>query len=301
MAIRSTSANTAPEQNTARVNANERSSGRKRQSLATRLLAISCLGLAAIGSTGCVATNRWCRDFQECIDESMVDYTNRALAEKAWFRHKHLYCEVQYLREFKDGFIQGYLDVATGGNGCTPLVAPSQYWGWRYQSPHGQTAVNAWFRGFPLGVKAAEEDGVGHWQNIPTSGVNQLVNPLAPPIYGNGVNDPFAPNVPGVPVPEPVIEGGETLDALPLDSPIEEIEIPEPQPLPEEDLSTIPTIESPSDETELVLGSAASDSEAIRATFGDESTDGPDDTTVFGVPANGPVQTESNELPFKFE
>lgn len=243
-----------------------------------------------------------CRDFQECIDESMVDYTNRALAEKAWFRHKHLYCDIKYIREFKDGFIQGYLEVATGGTGCTPLIAPSNYWGWRYQSPHGQQAINAWFQGFPLGVKAAEEDGVGHWQQIQMHGVNTLGNPVGVPMYGSGIANPFDPNSGMAPVPEIIQEGSIIeLDQEAMESEnVDETEIPNPQPLPEADASASPTIESPSDVTDLVSGRESSDSDAIRAVLGED--DGIDDTSVFGNPAPAPAaESDLGELPFKFE
>ncbi len=130
----------------------------------------TCLGAVVLGSSGCSSIGKGLslavEDVHECIDESMVDYRNRAMAEKAWIRIRHQYHDYQYHRDFKNGFVAGYLNVAGGGNGCTPATAPSQYWGWRYQSSAGQAAVNAWFQGFPLGAKAAEQDGVANWRDI---------------------------------------------------------------------------------------------------------------------------------------
>ncbi|MEL6109093.1 MAG: hypothetical protein AAFU85_24060 [Planctomycetota bacterium] len=128
------------------------------------------LGVAAlmIASTGCSWVKGARRYLQrtEYLDEFMIAHRNRALAAKAWYREQDCYCNERYLNEFKAGFLQGYADIANGADGCAPCVAPSQYWGWKYQSPGGQAAVDAWFAGYPIGVKAAEQDGVGHWGNV---------------------------------------------------------------------------------------------------------------------------------------
>ena len=121
-----------------------------------RWLAAGCLGVMAIGSSGCSMTSAICKsiDTQECVDDFMISYRNRAMAEKAWHRNKHLFCDRRFLGAFKDGFLSGYAEVATGGTGCAPAVAPEEYWGWRYQSEIGQCAINAWYEGYPMGVRA---------------------------------------------------------------------------------------------------------------------------------------------------
>lgn len=103
----------------------------------------------------------------ECLDDFMIAHRNKVFAAKAWFREQDCYRNRHQLAEFKAGFMEGYMDVANGSNGCIPCVAPSQYWGWKYQSPGGQAAIDAWFAGYPMGVKAAEQDGVGHWSRAP--------------------------------------------------------------------------------------------------------------------------------------
>lgn len=136
------------------------------------------VGLMLLSSAGChtisSGVGAMSRDFHQCIDESMVDYRNRALAEKAWIRIRRAYFHNQYHRDIKAGFVAGYLEVAGGGDGCTPALAPEEYWGWRYQSPLGQAAVNAWFQGFPLGAKAADQDGVGYFRAVSI----QLTEPM---------------------------------------------------------------------------------------------------------------------------
>ncbi len=162
-----------------------------------RWVTAGCLGLIAVGSTGCTMTAGLGRSFSqsECIDDFMIGYRNRAMAEKAWHCRKDRFCNQCNAREFKDGFMKGYAEVAEGGNGCTPAIAPSQYLGWRYQSSGGQGAVNAWFQGFPEGARAAEEDGVGNWRRT------QYVGSAAP---GATMATPGTLNGPigvGVPVP----------------------------------------------------------------------------------------------------
>ena len=164
------------------------------KNLIHRSVAAGCLAVALTSSMGCRGLNHWYHEFQGCVSNHMVDYSNRALAERAWIREKHRFCDRQYVQEFKDGFIKGYLDVATGGDGCTPTIAPPKYWGWAYQTPYGQAAVNAFFQGFPFGAKAAEQDGVGYWSEIPTSGLSNTLSP-----YGSGV---ITEEVVPMPVPE---------------------------------------------------------------------------------------------------
>lgn len=174
---------------------------RKFTACMARLVCLNGLAITVLATaTGCTGLNHWYGEIQGCVSNHMVDYSNRALAERAWITRKQRYSNFQYQQEFKDGFISGYLDIANGGDGCTPTIAPQTYWGWAYQTPNGQAAVSNFFQGFPFGAKAAEEDGVGYWSAIPTSGLGAL-NPareLAPSIESES----------SLPVPVPVIETG---------------------------------------------------------------------------------------------
>ena len=176
------------------------------------MVAVGCLGAMSLGLTGCSVINGACRSIksQECVDDFMIGYRNSALAAKAWHRVKHCYKNRNYYNDFKAGFFDGYADVASGGPGCVPAVAPTTYWGWRYQSRDGQAAVNAYFEGYPLGVKAAEQDGVGHWGSIrPNVSRPQQPQPFIPaPIVGNPDDvQPRDPENPFYPQPEPEVDG----------------------------------------------------------------------------------------------
>lgn len=135
-----------------------------------RLGLMTIIGASLIGSTGCnlltSSVKVAAKDVHSWVDESMANYRDRTLAEKAWIRERAQHRKHEYTSELKQGFIAGYLAVAGGGNGCTPPIAPQEYWGWKYQSPFGQAAVRAWFEGYPLGAKAADVDGVGNWSRV---------------------------------------------------------------------------------------------------------------------------------------
>nr|WP_231602598.1 hypothetical protein [Neorhodopirellula pilleata] len=140
---------------------------RKRIRLQRILLGLS-LGLVATGMTGCTMLGGLQSKVSnsDCLDEFMVSHRNKVMAARAWMKVRHCYRNHCYPKDLQAGFIAGYLEVATGGSGCTPTVVSPQYWGWRHQCGNGQAAINAWFEGFPLGAKAAEQDGIGAYNQI---------------------------------------------------------------------------------------------------------------------------------------
>ncbi|KAA1259790.1 hypothetical protein LF1_23270 [Rubripirellula obstinata] len=173
-------------------------------------LSAGALGLFLSGVPGCTTTSGMMGAIGDghCIDEFMVNYRNRAMAQKAWHCQKHQFCN-QHSKEFRAGFTDGFMEVAGGGNGCVPAIAPKEYWGWRYQSAQGQGAVNSWFEGYPMGVKAAEQAGVGNWGQVTTAGYHNqnaqqtpaagVANPFYGPAAGAGqVIDGGAIQEPGV-------------------------------------------------------------------------------------------------------
>ena len=302
-----------------------------------RMVAVGCLGAMSLGLTGCSVINGACRSLrqQECIDDFMIGYRNQALAAKAWHRVKHCYKNKTYFNDFRAGFFDGYADVAAGGPGCTPAVAPSTYWGWKYQSRDGQSAVNAYFEGYPLGVKAAEQDGVGHWGSVRTSIARpQQPQPLAAaPIAGYGDDDrdaepdenPFYPQP--VPLPEPDedeagINGPDTGDdSMPGDAggdPAGDIERALEDALEGDDsvryrdVNGLPLSQDSFNDDLVPLGNAAFEIADSRGATEDATASMYDDSTsienVFGGPLNA-AETSSDEntsdlndeLPFVFE
>ncbi len=143
---------------------------RRRRWVGRVLLAVTATTVFA-PLPGCMIANGIRRSLSrtDSLDEFMLSYRNRTWAARAWLCSKHQFAGHPYLSDFETGFRQGYEDVANGENGCLPTVCPRQYWGWQYQSADGQGRMNAWFEGYPLGVRAAEQDGIGHWSHVATS------------------------------------------------------------------------------------------------------------------------------------
>lgn len=141
----------------------------------------------------------------ECVDDFLLGYRNRAWSAKAWHKHKDQFCDRNHMPDFCAGFRQGYEDVAGGADGCTPALPPESYWGWRYQSVEGQGKVGAWFSGYPMGAKAAEEDGIGNWGTIRTTlPMSVTTGPAAP---GGGAD--------AATLPDPAEVGTSTLEGGP--------------------------------------------------------------------------------------
>ena len=121
------------------------------------------------------------------------------------------------------------MDVADGGTGCTPAFPPRDLWGWKYQSCEGQARVAAWFAGYPHGARAAEEDGIGNWNQIQTSSSIQeqyaqrgMLAPNAAGMYPipqaavpNGMPQPEFPGPHGFPIDHTMEEIDES--SLPTD------------------------------------------------------------------------------------
>jgi hypothetical protein len=171
------------------------------------------LGVTATGLTGCTMLGGLQKklDQSECIDDFMIGHRNKVMAARAWLRVKHCFKGHCYPKDLEAGFIAGYMEVATGGSGCTPTVVAPQYWGWRHQSGNGQAAVNAWFEGFPYGVKAAEEDGIGAYNMIRLN----VVPYATPNMTGSAMPTPVMQTTPvpmATALPPGIILGeGETL------------------------------------------------------------------------------------------
>ena len=138
---------------------------------ATRILILGCAAVALISSTGCTLTRGLQNSiaYNEQTDDFVLGWRNQVWAKRAYNRQAEFLPVGEFPGSFREGFIAGYISVASGGNGCTPSLPPRKFWSWKYQSPEGQCKVNAWYEGFPYGAKAAEEDGLGNYRGIQVS------------------------------------------------------------------------------------------------------------------------------------
>ncbi|MFO0944594.1 MAG: hypothetical protein U1D30_01410 [Planctomycetota bacterium] len=103
------------------------------------------------------------------LQEDKIDGRNRYLARRAWEQLQVVYKDFDYTDDFGRGFKQGYFNVASGGNGCPPMLPPKHYWSVKYASPKGHQRTHAYFEGYRYGAIVAEQDGVGIWISLPTS------------------------------------------------------------------------------------------------------------------------------------
>lgn len=110
-----------------------------------------------------------CAQFQEVKQDMLSTSRNRHLAKVAWQSVADQFAGQPYVEHFERGFLEGYFDVAQGGDGCVPAFPPRRYWSVYYQSPQGQQMILAWFAGYAEGARVAEQDGVRNFTMIPTS------------------------------------------------------------------------------------------------------------------------------------
>ena len=120
--------------------------------------------IAALGflmqSTGCISGPG-----AGLFEDPMNGYRNHVWSNRA-YNLRFGSTDPEFATHFKQGFIDGYQAVCDGGDGYVPAVPPEQYWSYQYQSPEGAKCVNTWFKAYPLGVKAAREDGAGAFQKV---------------------------------------------------------------------------------------------------------------------------------------
>ena len=124
----------------------------------SRIALLTVVFTATLGTLGC-RYNRCGLGYNQCFERCFAEMRAKHRAAAAWDCCPNR-CASEHVRA---GFIDGYVNVALGGDGCTPAVAPSKYWGgWHYSGIAGQQAGAQWLQGFPLGALAAEGDGAAY-------------------------------------------------------------------------------------------------------------------------------------------
>jgi hypothetical protein len=114
-------------------------------------------------------------EYNEECEETILNWRDYNWSWQAWRFRKRMYRGQPQFFAFGEGFRAGYTNVASGGDGCPPALPPRKFWSYGFQSAEGQSKVAAWYAGFPEGVRAAREDGVGLYQDIQVAGsVNSM-------------------------------------------------------------------------------------------------------------------------------
>lgn len=182
---------------------------------ASRTLLVLIAGLMLFSGCSSFTTLHNNVRYNGAMNRFMAGYRNKAWCAKAWHKRKHGFCREKHLTEFCDGFQAGYQSVIDGGDGCTPAFPPPKYMSWKYQSAEGQNKMSSWFSGYPHGVRAAEEDGVGHWTQIQTYGGGQIPGSEANGLYP--IEMPGMPGATGI-LPTPDVSTTDFPASSPMDA-----------------------------------------------------------------------------------
>jgi hypothetical protein len=101
---------------------------------------------------------------------SLTDFhyeqTQRSRARAAWHEHGVATTPAAYARDYRAGWKDGFYDVATGGKGCPPVVAPCHYWKPSQILEDRDQARHAYYSGFQDGVAAALQYPQTHYLKL---------------------------------------------------------------------------------------------------------------------------------------
>ena len=70
----------------------------------------------------------WCAGCAGMMD-SRVNYAGRGLAQSQYKCQAARYANVCHPYDFERGFMDGFMDVADGEDGCPPPLPPKGFWG----------------------------------------------------------------------------------------------------------------------------------------------------------------------------
>lgn len=108
-----------------------------------------------VGASGCSALN-----------DHHYEKTQRARAREAW-RHHGAKCHNQLCeRDYAAGWKDGFYDVATGGKGCPPVVAPCKYWAPSQILDDCDSRRLAYYDGFQDGVACSLQYPQTHYLKL---------------------------------------------------------------------------------------------------------------------------------------
>jgi hypothetical protein len=119
--------------------------------------------------------------------------------------------------DYKCGYAQGYYDYSLNRKCKPPTIPPKEYWKAKYESPRGQQQIEAWYRGYEMGMLASEQDCGNCWHRLHPRGLMNCEPPLAYPMNHSvpsedqhvvpnpsGSQRPIGPE--SIPIPVPQVE-----------------------------------------------------------------------------------------------
>ncbi len=122
--------------------------------------------------------------FSGCVSVASLQdwqyaHTNKARASTAWFENHDHDQRVRLGCDYEAGYKAGFFDISTGKDCQLPPVPPPKYWDAKYQCCEGQVCVQNWFKGYQVGMAAAESCGYPAFNDVPTSATAPVVNKTA--------------------------------------------------------------------------------------------------------------------------
>ncbi|NQT12196.1 MAG: hypothetical protein HQ582_05585 [Planctomycetes bacterium] len=107
-----------------------------------------------------------CHTTRDALDDFSISLRNRSIACQAWHESGWKRANPPHVKHFEDGFMAGYVDVASGKSGCLPPLPPRKYWSPSSLNSAGRQTSFAWYNGYAQGALSAENDGVGGWSRL---------------------------------------------------------------------------------------------------------------------------------------
>jgi hypothetical protein len=179
------------------------------------------------------------------LAQHAIEHDLRADARRAWREVRADYPRRAFTAEFRDGFLDGYVDyLDRGGNGSLPAVPPAKYTRHKkYFTEEGQCLVKDYFLGFQYGQEIAIATGKRQFLTVP---VLLPQEPVGPPAFTIDPGPAAHILPPPMPVPVPPHVGAHP--ARPTNPvPASAVARPTPPPLP------APTPPRPADRPPLPL------------------------------------------------
>ena len=89
------------------------------------------------------------------FNDSRYEHTQKARAKAAWRCVPDQVKQHCYPKDYEKGWKDGFYDVATGGKGCPPVVAPQEYWRPEQILENCDNRRHAYYHGFQDGAACA--------------------------------------------------------------------------------------------------------------------------------------------------
>lgn len=128
---------------------------------------ITLLGMQLLALNGCVG-----------ISDCKYELGQKIRTSQAWNAYNHCHEEC-FSCDYRDGWKAGYFDVATGGEGCPPLIAPRRYWRPPVFCQHDPSRRDEWYCGYQDGAACAKTQPDFHYLKLwvpMTSATAQMVS-----------------------------------------------------------------------------------------------------------------------------